>query len=179
MKTLTFVVLVGLLLAGCGGHGGGGHGGSGKVEIDCVDLRNTGDEDACAVGAVTASVSAIDTRLRTFAETGISAVPTNVDLGQISRNTEAQLSATVDNSTGDEFTGLVVYSTDLDCAGRTEPWVMGTSVIIVPAGENIETAVSQQCSDASLGTHTITITVYQQDGITMVDQVIGTFVLVE
>lgn len=164
-KGRLLALILTLALAGCGGGGGGGGGGDpspGSVKIDCVDFRNTGEAPDCRdIGAALAH-----------------ATTTQVDLGTISRSQEVFISMEVTNSTASQFAGYWEATITLDCGGRPVPWVMASGDTTITAGQTITYTVSRTCGDATLGVHTATLTLYESDRTTVVDEVEGTFTLV-
>lgn len=167
------------VLAACGGGGGGGghgHGGGndpGSVRIQCAGVYNDGQPRACVVNLTRRSGSWLSPMATAYA-----AAP--IDLGEISRSVEIFSTMDVTNSTETDFLGFWSAVTDLDCAGRTEPWEMASGGIGVQAGHTETLSASRQCGDASLGRRfSMTMTLFAEDQVTVLDQAVITFTLVE
>lgn len=174
MKSFWIASLL-IALAACGGGGSGGDGPvapppvSSSVKVTCLDLHEQGTTTACAPGGAGAA------RLIAAA----AAATRSVDLGQVSRGVEAALSSGVNNTRPARFTGHIVYWTNLDCNGRTDPWIMAEGGFNVAAGATEFGNVSLQCGDATPGAKWFRIDIFESDRTTLVDQVVGDFRLVE
>lgn len=174
MRTIRVILflLAAMFLNACGG-GGGGNGGepapppkpAGTVGIKCVAMYNTGEERDCITNVAPAATFRV--------------ALTTLNFGDISRGTEAIVSMTVINTTPDVFHGQFSAVTDLDCAGRTEPWEMAAGTVTLNAGQTATFMASRQCGDASLGSHSITLILYNVDRTVIKDQVQGQFTTVE
>jgi hypothetical protein len=167
MKTIHAISMTVLLgaLAACGGGGDGG--GAGAVKVVCMDLHEQGTPTACAASAAAQGIalSALEAR--------------EVDLGQVQRGVQARLEAGVENATPFDFDGIIQYWTNLDCAGRTEPWIMAEGGFPIRAGGTEFGGVSLECGDSTAGAKWFRIDILTSDRVTLVDQITGNFRLVE
>lgn len=185
--SLGFVLVI--TLAGCGSSGGGGGGGGGnpgKVAFNCIDIFNEGQTDGCspapaAVTAVAAHPLVTEgLQVKTFTVAEFDGA-TQVDLGTVSRSSQQFVAVTISNSTDQYFSGVSLYATDMQCGGQTGIWNYFSATTNIDVGSSVAFDPTSPCGDSpvDLGTYHIYATVFEADGITVVDQVVGTFTLVE
>lgn len=182
MKRLTLVILS-MLLVSCGGGGGGDVAvvdTSQGVHINCADVHN-GSKSRCDP-----TVNLLDY----FIGTAYAAIDLNA--GALSKGCDdACLTGTLNLATVrvDVTNPLTEartiwwearFSDSFDCKSGVIPWVIAPkqSIKILP-GRTVNLNVSGMCSPAPLGPHTITATVWDTDGVTVLDFAIVRFTLIE
>lgn len=172
MKLVNFVLCIVLAaaLAACGGSGGGSSGGGNptptSVGIRCFDFYNDGQNDDCQNPQAGGTM--------------VTSATTLISLGTIDRSSMVEITAIISNPTGSVFNGKLDITVDFGCAGDTTWNIINKQAISVPAGGTFTKTTFGQCGDASpLGSRQIIATVYESDGTTEVDRVVGQFTLVE
>ncbi len=155
---LALTGLLALLLAACGGDGGSG---GGEVRITCAEVANEGAGGYCPALA------------------GMSTQTIEIVLGDVSRgiliNGTTQASNPLDFDV-DVQIGMIF---DAGCAGADTWEIMPVQPYTVAAGDAFEITVGGQCSDMPLGPRTLTASLYEADGATLIGDAVVYFTLVE
>lgn len=168
MRKLT-ILFFALLLAACGGGGGdNGAATTAAVRIKCSSVFNDGSPDVCQ-----GSVSA-------FSEhPAVSADVTQVDLGTVSRTGTVNTDTSGTNTTAVAFHGSLHVVYKMDCKDGTGQFPGFDAGVTADPGQPWRVAQGYGCSAADPGNYDADITLFDQDGMTVIDQWLGHYTLTE
>ncbi|MDY6981002.1 MAG: hypothetical protein SV201_14075 [Pseudomonadota bacterium] len=105
-----------------------------------------------------------------------------IELGTLTRANFISAGQDIDNSVSPaDFTGYIEAVFDRGCGAYiNEPFPMIPKQLInVKAGEILPFSASLQCGDMPLGDRTFTVTLYDADASTIIEQVVVNFTLIE
>lgn len=103
-----------------------------------------------------------------------------VNLGQITRSQMIEAASDVDNSASPiDFNGYLHGIFDAGCNGAPIWELLPMQRVTVKAGDIVSISAGGQCGDMPLGDRNFTLTLYQDDMATIVDQYIVNFTLTE
>lgn len=170
------ILAVSVLLAACQGGSSGGGGGQApesRVRIACLDASNSFEGMCEEFGEPEArSRSALLARSAGTEERKI-----------VRRNEVVRVYAIVENETADYWSGYYTVAFNVTCDEITFPdipWVLTEMAPkSVPPGEWRDIGVGGGCSAMPLGDHTLTLTIYDADALTVRDEQVVEFTLID
>lgn len=174
MKAIVFLLAL-LSLAACGGGSGDPTtivDTSRAMNVKCADVHNSDTTSRCEQAASASITDWIIGRAHAAME---------VDVGAVLRGGPLVTSRVdIDNPFGTERTVFVEMRFDANCAGQPGDWVVLTKQPVdVEPNSVLPHAVGGMCGDMPLGPRTMTTTVWDSDGTTVIDFAVVRFTLVD